>query len=62
MVLGYRVHNHKAKLKEDTNNDKFGPMQNPVITEYHKSMKSNFGVTKKRVQRILNQGNIDSDI
>ena len=33
MGLGARVHNHKAKIKKDTNNDTFSPIQKPGTPE-----------------------------
>ena len=42
MGLGGRVHNHKDKLKKDTNDDTFGPIQNPGTLEDHKFMTSHF--------------------
>ena len=54
------MHNHKAKLKKDTNNDTFGPMQKPGIPEDHKSMTSHFDVIRKLDQSTRKQGNIYS--
>ena len=51
MGLVSRVHNHKAKINKDINNDTFGPMQNPGTPEHHKSMKSHFYVITKNYQK-----------
>ena len=58
MGIGYKVHNQKAKLNEDTNDDTFGPMQKPGTSEEHNSRTSHFNVIKKRDHRTRMQGNI----
>ena len=61
MGLGARVHNHKDKLKKDTNNDTLRSMQNPGTSEENNSMTSHFDVTNTYGKRKHKQGNIDSD-
>ena len=55
MKLGARVHKHETKLKKDTNNDKFMPMQNPVTHKYHRSITSQFNVIEKHGQSSTNK-------
>ena len=61
MIFAARVHNHKAKLKSDINDDTFRTMQKPVTPENHKFMTSHFDVIKKHDQRTRKKGNIDYD-
>ena len=61
MGFGSRVHNHKAKLKKDINNDTLRHMHKPGRPEYHNSTTSHFDVTNKSGKRIQKQVNIDSD-
>ena len=61
MGLGASLHNHKAKIKKDTNNNTFGHMQKPGTLQYHKSITSHFDVINRRDQRARKQRNIDSD-
>ena len=61
MGLGARVHNHKDKLKKDTNNDTLRFMQKPGTSEENNSMTSHFDVTNKYGKRKHKQSNIDYD-
>ena len=53
MGLGARVHNHKAKLKKDTNHDTFRPMQNPGTPKDHRSINMILGHARKIIYVML---------
>ena len=61
MVLVTRVHNHKAKIKRDANDDTFRPMHEPGTPRYHKYRTSHFDVIKKCYMSTRKQGDIDYD-
>ena len=55
------MQNHRAKLKNYTNNNIFSPIKKPGTAEDHTIMTSHIDAIKKCDQSTIKQGNIYSD-
>ena len=58
MVIEYRLHLHKDKVRKETSVGTFRSIQKPRTTEDHSSMTSHFNIINKFYHKVFKQGDV----